>query len=178
MSSPIQRYHPVAVLLHWGMAVLLISLLSMGWMLSGLPFSPRKLQWYSWHKWAGVCAFFAVCLRLAVRLWWFSPPPLPAHLGKWALRFAHAGHAALYGSMLAIPLSGWLMSSAKGFQTVWFGVLPLPDVVKADETLAVLLENIHAGLTTALAVLVLGHVVVALKHHYRDRDLRLQRMWL
>ena len=56
---------------------------------------------------------------------------------------ANATHWALYALMIAVPLSGWLMSSAKGFQTVWFGVLPLPDLVAKDAALGDLLQDVH-----------------------------------
>jgi cytochrome b561 len=52
---------------------------------------------------------------------------------------AHAGHLAALLLMIAIPLSGWLMSSAKGFQTVWFGVLPIPDLLDKNKELGDLL---------------------------------------
>ncbi len=77
---------------------------------------------------------------------------------------------------LAVPLSGWLMSSAKGVQTVWFGVLPLPDLLKKDEALGDLLQTAHLGLNLFLLALVLVHIGAALKHHLIDRDEVLSRM--
>jgi cytochrome b561 len=89
---------------------------------------------------------------------------------------AHAGHHLLYVLMIAIPLSGWLMSSAKGFQTVWFGVLPLPDLLAKDKALGNLLETVHVVLNYTLIAVLLGHVGAALKHHFIDRDDVLTRM--
>ena len=86
------------------------------------------------------------------------------------------GQAALYFLLLAIPLSGWLMSSAKGVQTVWFGVLPLPDVLSRDAALGIVLERVHLTLNYVLLALVIGHVLAALKHHFVDRDGLLRRM--
>jgi cytochrome b561 len=82
--------------------------------------------------------------------------------------------------MLAIPLSGWLMSSAKGFQTVWFGVLPLPDLIGKDAEWGKTLKEVHETLNLLLLVLVTSHVGAALKHHLFDRDDVLTRMapWL
>jgi cytochrome b561 len=76
----------------------------------------------------------------------------------------------LYGLMFAIPLSGWLMSSAKGFQTVWFGVLPLPDLLEKNKELGDLLQTVHMSLNLLFAVTIAGHVGAALKHHFIDRD--------
>ena len=91
-------------------------------------------------------------------------------------RLAHAGHIALYAFMLIIPISGWLMSSAKGVQTVWFGVLPLPDLIGKDKALGHLLEEVHETLSWTLVTLIAGHVLASLKHHFIDRDDVLKRM--
>jgi polyisoprenoid-binding protein YceI len=84
----------------------------------------------------------AVWLRLAWRAT-HRPPALPTSMPKLMQLAAHAGHLALYGLMIAIPLSGWLMSSAKGFQTVWFGVLPIPDLLDKNKELGDLLQTGH-----------------------------------
>ena len=105
---------------------------------------------------------------------------LPATMPRWQQWAAHAGHAALYLLMLAIPLTGWLMSSAKGFQTVYFGVLPIPDLMSKDKELGDLLRKVHEALNWTLVVTVAGHVAAAVKHHVLDHDDVLVRMapWL
>ena len=89
---------------------------------------------------------------------------------------AHAGHLALYALMLAIPLSGWLMSSAKGVQTVWFGVLPLPDLLGRDKELGKQLAELHSALNIGLLVLIGVHTAAALLHHFVHKDDILRRM--
>jgi cytochrome b561 len=170
------HYTPVAKALHWLMALLLFGLLALGFYMYDLPLSPRKLQLYSWHKWAGVTAFLLVLVRLAWRVT-HQPPPLPAHMPKVMQFAAHAGHALLYGLMIAIPLSGWLMSSAKGVQTVWFGVLPLPDLVNKNQALGDWLQTVHLSLNLLFVAVLIGHIGAALKHHFPDRDDVLTRMW-
>jgi len=173
MSSP--RYTRTAIALHWLIAAGLLGLFSLGVYMSDLPLSPLKLKLYSWHKWAGVTMFALIALRLLWRLG-HRPPALPAHMGRLEQWFAHAGHLALYLLMFAIPLSGWLMSSAKGFQTVVFGVLPLPDLLDKNKELGDLLQTLHWGLNMLLALTVLGHAAAALKHHFLDKDDVLTRM--
>ncbi|MCB1776500.1 MAG: cytochrome b [Candidatus Competibacteraceae bacterium] len=163
------RYTATAKVLHWLMALLLLGLLALGFYMQELPLSPQKLQLYSWHKWAGVTVFLLVLFRLAWRVI-HPPPPLPDHMPKVMRLAAHAGHALLYGLMLAIPLSGWLMSSAKGFQTVWFGVLPLPDLVGKNQELGNLLQSVHENLNLLFVAVIVGHIGAALKHHFIDRD--------
>jgi cytochrome b561 len=169
------HYTATAKTLHWLMALLLIGLFSLGVYMHELPLSPRKLQLYSWHKWAGVTAFLLVALRLAWRLA-HRPPALPEAVPRLARRAASATHGLLYLLMFAIPLSGWLMSSAKGFQTVYFGVLPLPDLLAKDAALGDALLQVHFSLNMLFAVLVTGHAGAALKHHFIDRDDILARM--
>jgi len=172
---PASRYTRTAIALHWLMAVLLIGLFGVGTYMSDLPVSPQKLKIYSWHKWAGVTAFLLIAFRLAWRVG-HRPPPLPESMPAWQQVAAHGLHHLLYLLMIAIPLSGWLMSSAKGFQTVYFGVLPLPDLVGKDKELGDLLKTVHTTLNYSLAALVLAHVGAALKHHLLDRDDILSRM--
>jgi len=168
-------YTPVAKSLHWLMALLILGLLALGTYMSELPLSPQKLELYAWHKWAGVTVFLLVWLRLAWRVA-HRPPGLPASLSPRMRLAAHAGHAALYVLMVLIPLSGWLMSSAKGFQTVWFGVLPIPDLIGKDRLLGDILEETHEVLSSLLMLTLAGHVAAALWHHFVLKDDTLRRM--
>lgn len=168
-------YTPLAKDLHWLMAVMILGLLALGLYMHELPLSPQKLELYAWHKWFGVSVFLLVWLRLAWRLT-HRPPALPATLSPRMRLAAHAGHGLLYGLMIAIPLSGWLMSSAKGFQTVWFGVLPIPDLLGRDRELGDLLQEVHKLLNLLLMLTLAGHVLAALWHHFVLRDDTLRRM--
>ena len=168
-------YTPVARGLHWLMAALIAGLLILGIYMSDLPLSPDKLQLYAWHKWAGVSVFLLVWLRLAWRLG-HPPPPLPATLSRRMQWAAHAGHALLYGLMFAIPLSGWLMSSAKGVPTVWFGLLTLPDLLARNRELGDLLQQLHKALNLLLMLTLAGHIGAALWHHFVLKDDTLRRM--
>jgi cytochrome b561 len=78
--------------------------------------------------------------------------------------------------MVVIPLTGWLMSSAKGFQTVWFGVLPLPDLLDKDKALGDQLAQLHWALNVGLLLLIAGHAAAALWHHIVHKDDTLRRM--
>lgn len=175
MSHPPERYTRTAIYLHWLIALALVSTFALGFYMQGLPFTPGKLQLYSWHKWAGVTIFCFVVFRLAWRLT-HRAPRLPEGMARWQQIAAEAGHGLLYVLMVAVPLSGWLMSSSLGFQTVWFGVLPLPDLMSPDETWGERLLTVHKTLNYTMAALVAGHAAAALKHHFVDRDGVLARM--
>ncbi len=169
------HYTAFAIFLHWLMALLLVTQFAVGIYMSDLPLSPTKLQIYSWHKWAGVTAFLLVISRLA---WRFThrPPELPSTTSNFMRSVAQIGHAMLYVLMVTIPLSGWLMSSAKGFQTVYFGILPIPDLLSKDKSLGDSLQNVHQNLNFLFLAVVIGHIGAALKHHFFDKDNVLSRM--
>ena len=170
------RYTRTAMSLHWLIALMIIGLFAFGLYMVELPLSPQKLKYYSYHKWAGVTVFLLVLLRLLWRIT-HRPPELPAAMPRWQVKAAEAGHHLLYLLMVIVPLSGWLMSSAKGFQTVWFGVLPLPDLLSKDAALGDALLWVHRLLNWLFMAVVAGHIAAALKHHFIDRDGTLARMW-
>ena len=82
----------------------------------------------------------------------------------------------LYGFMFAVPMSGWLMSSAQGFQVVWFGTVPLPDLVSRNSELAAVLKQVHMYLNYGFLIVISGHALVALLHHFVKKDTVLTRM--
>lgn len=170
-----QSYNGVAKTLHWLVFALMSGAFAVGFYMADLPLSPTKLRIVSWHKWTGVTIFVLVLLRLSWRLF-NPPPPLPGQMPGWERRAAEASHRLLYLLMLAMPLTGWLMSSAKGFQTVWFGLIPLPDLLAKNPPLGEALEEVHATLAVITLCFVGLHVLAALKHHFIDRDDVLARM--
>lgn len=176
MMTTATRYTPVAIVLHWLMGLAIIGTFSVGLYMADLPFSMTRLKLYNWHKWAGVTILALAAVRLLWRLTHRPPADLP--MPVWQARAAHAVHWLLYAVFFAVPLTGWAMSSAKGFPIVWFGVLPLPDFVPKDHDLGELLEEVHGALAWGLAALVLAHVAGALKHHFVDRDGLMARMSL
>jgi len=173
--SAAMRYSTPAIVLHWLVALLIFVGFPLGVYMVDLPLSPDKLTLYSYHKWIGVTVLMLVVVRLGWRLT-HTPPPLPDSVAAWQRRASAIVHGLLYLLMIAIPLSGWLMSSAKGFQTVWFGVLPLPDLIGKDKALGDLLAEIHKILNFTLLGLVVLHVGAALQHHFIERQPFLQRM--
>ncbi|MDO8932316.1 MAG: cytochrome b [Rhodocyclaceae bacterium] len=169
------RYTRTAVALHWVIAVMIFGAFPLGVYMHELPLSPYKLQLYSYHKWLGIGVLLFAVLRLLWRATHKPPPPLPG-MPRWQEAAAHAVHHSLYLLVLAVPLSGWLMSSALGFPVMWFGVLPLPDLIGKDKELGEVIKLVHKGLNITLLLFVLAHVAGAIKHHFIDRDATLARM--
>lgn len=169
------RYTKTAVTLHWLVALLIFAAFPLGLYMHDLPLSPTKLRLFSYHKWIGVTVFLLAVIRVTWR-GTHRPPLMPDTMLRWEKIAAESVHYLLYTLIFVIPITGWLMSSAKGFQTVWFGVLPLPDLVGKDKELGKLLEEVHAYLNYFMLGLVIAHVGASLKHHFIERDDILTRM--
>jgi len=170
------RYTPVAIFLHWFLAVVIVAGFAIGLSMSDAPPSPARIRWINYHKWIGVTILWMSLLRL---LWRFShrPPSLPESMQPWQKRATLWAHRALYVFFFVVPVFGWAHSSALGFRTVYLGLIRLPDFVPKDKALAEVLLDVHSTLAWTLATLVGLHVAAALKHHFVDKDGLLRRMW-
>ena len=89
---------------------------------------------------------------------------------------ARAVHLQLYLLMIALPLSGWLMSSAKGHSVALLGLVTLPDLVAADPALFDTLKGAHGQLAFVTGVLITLHLAGVVKHQVLDKDALLARM--
>ncbi|MBN8285657.1 cytochrome b [Zoogloea sp.] len=168
------RYTGPAIAAHWVIAALILVAFPLGVYMHELPLSPTKLKLYSYHKWIGITVLLLFVPRILWRITHRPPAPLP--MPAWQHKIAEGTHHLLYLLMFLVPLSGWLMSSAKGFQVVYFGVLPLPDLVGKSEDLGDLLKEVHEALNFGLLALVGLHIAGALKHVIIDKDGTLRRM--
>jgi len=175
-AGPAERYSATAIGLHWLIALLIVGGFYLGWIMTDIPgFTPTKLKYFSWHKWIGVTVFVLAALRLLWRVK-HRAPAMPTGVPRWQQGAAHLTHFLLYVLMLVIPASGYLYSSAAGLQVVYLGVLPLPTLIGPDKALKATLRIVHVALNYGLLVLVVMHVLAALKHHFVDRDGLLGRM--
>lgn len=168
------RYGFVAQGLHWVIVGLLIVQVTLGKIADDLPLGLDKLVTLARHKSFGITILGLAAVRLAWRLVDRPPPPPP--MPHWQLVAARLSHAAFYVLLFALPVTGWLMSSASNYPVSWFGLVQLPDFVAPDEGLKHLLEEIHETLVKVLIALTILHVVAALKHQFIDRDGLLLRM--
>ncbi|WP_334079041.1 cytochrome b [Microbulbifer sp. M83] len=175
-DNTVATYSFTVRIIHWGMAVLLLSLLLAGLtMVRSLePWQPALL---GLHKSLGTIAFIAVITRLSARLDSASPG-LPQAMHPLQRAAARSSHLLLYVLMIALPLSGYLMQSAAGRPIHVFDWLTIPTAFPVNLELYGLFRETHFALAASLAVLVLIHIGAALHHGLVRRDGVLQSITL
>lgn len=164
----------IAIILHWVMAILLIGLIALGFYMVWVPISLEKLKLFGWHKEYGILALMLVALRIGWRL--ANCNPSLKALPRFEAFAARAMHYAFYFFMLALPISGWLITSAAGLPVSFFDLFILPNLVAPNEAHRILFQQIHTWLGYGLIVAFSGHVSAALKHHFINKDDILKRM--
>ena len=160
---------------HWIIVLLILNQWIIAERAESLPKGPALIQALWWHKSFGITILVLAVLRLAWR--WMNPvPDLSAETRPWERVLAKISHVLLYALILAMPISGWMMSSARSFPVSWFGWVQLPDLVKKDPQLYERLNDLHETLFYVLVAVAALHVAGALKHHFIDRNDVLRRM--
>jgi cytochrome b561 len=168
------RFGIVAILFHWVIAILIIGLLAVGLYMVSLPFGLEKLKFYGWHKECGLLVLFLAFFRLFWRLTNVNPQLVLPWLEKFAAR---SMHWAFYSFLFAMPITGWLITSAAGIPATFFGLFTLPNLVAANPQKLALFEQIHQWLGYALIAAICLHTAAALKHHFINKDDILRRMF-
>lgn len=175
--STTHHYHPFSKLLHWTMGVLWISAWFAGFM--AVHFRDQLNPHHGltiWHKGVAISLVFLIVVRVSWRLM-SSPPPLPDTMGAMMQRAAVAGHIGLYGlALIALPMSGWALSSVANKPVIMFGLVQIPPFLPPNKELVELLRSVHTILSWVCGAMVMGHVLIAFKHHFIDKDGVLQGM--
>ena len=169
-----QSYGSISKGFHWGVGLLVLIVLGIGLVMTLLmeP-SPDMFALYKWHKQLGIVVLAFVVLRLLWRFTEVRPDSLQQGVLDKIARFVHL---LLYVCILALPLSGWAMSSAKGYDVNLFGVYTLPNFVSKNKELGDFLGDMHFYVGYTLLASFLLHFAGALKHAFIDKDDTLKRM--
>jgi cytochrome b561 len=164
----IRRFTPWQRVLHWLMAILILSMFFIGvGMVSTI--TPRYLTLVSIHKPLGIAILVLALIRLGLRLK-DGAPALPADLPEPLKLAAVASHYLLYASFIAMPLIGWGMLSAASYPVVLWGGFHLPPILPASDWLHTVLWDAHFYIAFAFFALVLLHIAAALFHALVRRD--------
>lgn len=181
-------YTKVAMLLHWLIAFAIVGLIASGLWMTGainVPETQRTaFEVYQIHKASGLTVLVLVVLRVLWRLLKGAPPEA-SFLSPFNRRFAQFGQLALYALMLVTPLLGWALVSASvwNLPTIWFGQFEWPhlsflsDLPREDKgPIEEALKGWHELAALSMGALALGHIAMALKHHFWDGHQILFRM--
>lgn len=158
---------------HWLIFLLVLFMLIYGFCLSSIP---KKYAGFAFniHKLTGLTI---LCLMILRGLWALANPKpiLPGDTLPWQRLAERAVHYSLYFAIIAMPLSGWIGSTASGHAPT-IGSITLGFPIRQDKAISNLCFNIHGILAIAIIVLVCVHVFAALYHHFIRRDGVLRRM--
>jgi cytochrome b561 len=169
------RYTGVAQFLHWLIAALIVTQFALAWSAEDLPLGVHKLALFARHKSFGMTILMLAIVRLG---WRFAnpAPELPDGMTPAERFLARATHLAFYVLLFAMPITGWLMSSAKNYSVSWFGLFTWPNLIGKDEAAFDALKTTHDYLSDVLLAIAILHVLAALKHHFWNKDDVLLRM--
>ncbi len=170
-----KRFGFVSIANHWLAALLIIGMLSLGLYMADLPKGPWKGELFDIHKSFGVLVLLLGAARIGWRLGNTRPGPVDS-AQPWLRKTARLLHVLLLAAMLALPLSGWAMSSAGDHAVSFFGLFTLPPLLEVNKELGKTLGEVHETLAWTLIALLVLHAGAALQHHFIARDATLRRM--
>lgn len=175
------RYGGVTKFFHWLTALLILALIASGLFAEDLPYETQaqltqKAWFFSVHKTMGVAVFFVALLRII----WAISQPKPGLLNadkKLESWLAETVHWVLYGSLVIVPLAGWIShAAASGFAPIWWPLGQNLPFIPKSTGIEHAFGTLHVIAGKVLIGALLLHAAGALKHHFIDRDSTLRRM--
>ena len=171
------QYGLIAIILHWIMAVILTGLFSVGLYMTTLDYyDPLYHTLPEWHKSFGLLTLLLLIVRYIWKLRNVKPDVINT-LHRHEMLLASLTHNLFYLLILSIGISGYLMSTAEGKSIEFFSVINISAVTHdVSNNMQEYIGDTHLILAILLSVLVLLHMLAALKHHFIDKDSTLKRM--
>lgn len=168
------QYGSVAKFFHWVVFLLVAALLLVGYFMGDISDKATKIQVVNVHKLVGLSVLILMLLRMT---WSMTnrKPSLPFGTPQWQKRIERIVHYLLYLLIIAMPLSGWVMSCAAGHVPQlgsWVFSLPVPK----NEALSDFSFQVHSWLAIAIIALVSLHILAAFYHFLIKKDDIFQRM--
>lgn len=168
-------YGLVAQTLHWLVVVGIVAQFLWAWRIEEADSIRTQFALVKQHKSIGMTVLAVVVIRLLWRAF-NRPPPFPSSMSAREKFAASTAHWLLYALILAMPLSGWIYTSAAGFGAEFFGLVEIPGLVDQSERLEEVFGKVHEWLSIGILVLVSMHVLAALRHQFVLKDGLLNRM--
>ena len=176
MTKQATRYSATAMLLHWGIALLLLFNFGLGERSEELRRGPELLWVMSLHKSIGISILLLSFWRLGLRL--FTPRPAKAQDAGLFQMLSTAIHWGFYAVMILVPVTGWIIISTSRVQvpTFLFGVIPWPHLPNWGRDVHEAAETAHAILSKAMLPLLALHIIGAVRHQFLLKDALVERM--
>lgn len=170
-------YGRVAIALHWLIGFALLGQIAFGFLLDDIAprGTPARTGVINLHKSFGIVLGVLVVLRLAWRAL-HRPPAWPESMPVWQRRAAKIGHRALYACMILMPLAGYTASNFSKHGIKFFGTTLKPWGPDLPQVYA-FFNGLHIVTAFVFCALIVGHVLVALRHLLIDHDAVFARMW-
>lgn len=172
----VKKYHPVLVILHWLVAVILIVALLMGAIvLDEMPNSdPEKVNALKGHMTLGISLLVLTVIRLMVRVATKKPDKMTTE-NPMLDKVGVAVHYSFYLFIILMASSGLLTAAAAGLPDIVFGGSGDPLPKDFHEFPA---RIVHGLIGDILILMVLLHVAGALYHQFKLKDNLISRMSL
>lgn len=198
MLNSTTRYTRTAVILHWVIAIGIFGMFALGWFMTELPKeAPKQMAYdlfdlglYTWrlaeeasprtfyfnlHKSIGVSLLALIAIRILWRVT-HRPPAMLSSYQAWERKLATGTHHLLYLFMIALPVSGVIMATYSKYGIKWFGIPFIKGLDNND--MREVFEQIHEIFGLIILVMIILHIMGALKHKFIDKDETLKRMSL
>ena len=192
------RYTKTAVVLHWLIAIAIFDMFALGWYMSELPKdAPKQMAYdlfdlgiYTWqlaeeasprtfyfnlHKSIGITLLALIAFRIFWRIS-HKPPALLSSYSAIERKLATGAHHLLYLLMVALPVSGIVMALSSKYGVKWFGMDFLPGL--DNPGLRDAFKEVHEIIGAIILLVIIVHILGALKHKFIDKDTTMQRMTL
>ena len=191
------KYTNIAIVLHWLIGIAILFMFVLGWFMTELPKETPKttsfdifnlgiITWgveeeqsqrsfyFNLNKSVGLSLLMLIVLRM---YWRFThrPPAFLNSMKLWEKRLAKATHHSLYLLMFLIPLSGIIMSAGSKYGIKWFGIKVIPGF--DDKAIRELFYEFHEIFGLLILLILILHILGAVKHSIVDKDGTLRRMW-
>ncbi|MDP2357989.1 MAG: cytochrome b [Beijerinckiaceae bacterium] len=161
--------------LHWITALMILFIIPAGIVMTNIGEGSLQNNLYNLHRSFGVFVFAIALARVLIRISHGAPGPA-AGLTAFE-RFASAFvHYAMYVLLFAMPIVGWLMTSAYRVDVSVFGLFTLPHLIAQNDENFKLLQQMHFIGAISLTLLVLMHIGATIKHTFINKDIVLWRM--
>jgi cytochrome b561 len=175
LKNSTTTYGWLSIAFHWISALAIYGLFGLGLYMVDLSYDH---EWNylapHWHESLGLL-FLAL---LVARLIWrqINPKPQPLADSPFQTAVAKWAHWVLILLMLAIPITGYLISTAAGHDVKLFDWLDVPSITGKIGGMETLSGQFHYWLSVLIVALSVGHIAAAIKHHLLDKDNTLKRM--